>query len=213
MNIRKEWDTWGWLIALVLIVLVFARLMFGREPFCGVDEGEHCLREWVSALGAWAAVPAAVVTVIFLSRQVQEAARHHRQTVAVQLDQKYEMVKGAKVVVEWAIRDVQAWIEGVGSAEDNLKAEIEFARKCLQIYSNQVLDEFENAFYIETPTTLCLIRETLKQKVDAADGLSTLRNIVLRTQALQLDILQDFNRAFLSAAQRFLDRYDSLTNG
>ncbi len=211
MDFRKQWDTWAWLIPFALIALAFTRVLFGREPFCAGAQDEHCLREWISALGSWAAVPAAVITVVFLSKQIQDAAKHHRQTVAVQLDQKYEMVKAMQVVLGWALRDVQAWIDSVKSPEGQLQAEIDFARRLHHIYGQPIFDEFTSAFFIEVPVSLDAIRAALKEKVDAADGPSTLRNIVMRTKALQLDVVQDFNRACISTVQRFLDRYDGLT--
>ncbi len=81
---RKQWDKWGWAVAIAVCGLVVFRAAWGRNAFCGSDS-EHCLREWVSALGGWAAVAAAVPTVLYLSHQVRDAQRHHDQSIAIQL--------------------------------------------------------------------------------------------------------------------------------
>ncbi|MGO7019250.1 hypothetical protein [Rhizobium leguminosarum] len=78
----------------MIIVISFLRLLYGREPFCGPDS-EHCLREWVSALGGWAAVGAAIPTVWFLSRQVRDAEKQHRTTVSIQTRPTYMLAKKA----------------------------------------------------------------------------------------------------------------------
>ncbi|MQB09690.1 hypothetical protein DXT96_07455 [Agrobacterium sp. ICMP 6402] len=81
---QKHWDRWGWIVAVAIIAVGFLRLMWGREAFCGEDT-EHCFREWVSALGGWAAVAAAVPTIFYLSRQVKDAEKHQRTNFAIQL--------------------------------------------------------------------------------------------------------------------------------
>lgn len=81
MDFRKHWDRWLWMVPAAFILLAAARLSFGREPFCSAGTDEHCLREWISALGGWAAVAAAVPTVLFLSKQVSDAERFARITI------------------------------------------------------------------------------------------------------------------------------------
>jgi len=76
MDIRKQWDRWGWLIPAVIILVAAARLFFGREPFC--VQNEHCLREWASALGGWAAVFAGVPSILYLAKQVRHAEESAR---------------------------------------------------------------------------------------------------------------------------------------
>ncbi|PCD64969.1 hypothetical protein [Rhizobium phaseoli] len=92
---QEQWGRWGWIIALVVIVMGFLRLLYGREPFCASGPDEHCLREWTSALGGWAAVAAAIPTVWFLSRQVRDAEKHHRTTVGIQTRPTYMLAKKA----------------------------------------------------------------------------------------------------------------------
>lgn len=53
---------------------------------CSPNE-EHCFREWVGALSGWAAAVVAVPTILFLSRQVRDAQKHHRQSIYFQMRQ------------------------------------------------------------------------------------------------------------------------------
>ncbi|KAB1111464.1 hypothetical protein F4V89_18295 [Neorhizobium galegae] len=86
---QKESGYWmGWIAAGVVSMTCCVLLgvhLFATNTFCTGASDEQCLREWASALGGWVALPAAVITVIFLSRQVADAARQHNQTIALQL--------------------------------------------------------------------------------------------------------------------------------
>lgn len=81
---REHWNKWGWLVPLVVAVVFFLRIILGRQAFCGPAE-ENCLREWISALGGWAAVVAAIPTILFLSRQVRDAQNQHRDNALINL--------------------------------------------------------------------------------------------------------------------------------
>lgn len=72
-------------IAIALIAIVAVGLVWGEraELLCLPDE--VCLREWISATSGWAAVIAAVPTILFLSKQVRDADRHQRTGFAIQL--------------------------------------------------------------------------------------------------------------------------------
>ncbi|MDR6667090.1 hypothetical protein [Rhizobium sp. 1399] len=54
---------------------------------------EHCVREWISALGGWAAVAVAIPTIGFLAKQLRDADRFHRQTVAMTLERNLTLAK------------------------------------------------------------------------------------------------------------------------
>lgn len=85
---RKQWDEWGWGVLTVIACAAFILAMYWSDTFftragwCYGPE-DKCLRNWVSALGGWAAVAAAVPTVLFLAKQVRDSDRHHRQTLAI----------------------------------------------------------------------------------------------------------------------------------
>ncbi|QEE43853.1 hypothetical protein FVA81_04160 [Rhizobium sp. WL3] len=74
---RELWDRFGPGFMIFVVAIGFLRVVWGRETFCG-PETEQCFREWVSALGGWAAVAAAVPTVYYLSKQISDARDHHR---------------------------------------------------------------------------------------------------------------------------------------
>lgn len=76
MEIGRHWNRWGWLVALIAISIVVLRLAWGREAFCG-PASEHCLREWVSAVGGWLAIIVALPTLYYLAKQISDANQHH----------------------------------------------------------------------------------------------------------------------------------------
>ncbi|QBJ13207.1 hypothetical protein EYD00_07270 [Agrobacterium sp. 33MFTa1.1] len=91
---RKHWDRWGWIVTVVVIAVGFLRVVWGRDAFCG-EQSEQCFREWVSALGGWAAVAAAVPTVIYLARQVRDADEHQRENMKLQYARTRTLAKQA----------------------------------------------------------------------------------------------------------------------
>ncbi|WFS67096.1 hypothetical protein CFBP4996_07380 [Agrobacterium leguminum] len=74
---REHWDRWGWIIPFIIISIVMLRITMGRAAFCGA-ETEHCLREWLSAVGGWAAVGAAVPSILYLAKQVKDAENQYK---------------------------------------------------------------------------------------------------------------------------------------
>lgn len=61
------------------ILLSWLSPSLNYEFFCKGDNS--CFREWVSALSGWVAVAAAIVTVHFLKRQIEEANRHQSENI------------------------------------------------------------------------------------------------------------------------------------
>ncbi|QFY62804.1 hypothetical protein FZ934_20840 (plasmid) [Rhizobium grahamii] len=77
-----------WIIAALLCVAAAIAVAF----FAGADTltllcnpSESCAREWIAATSGWAAVLAAVPTILYLSRQVRDADLHQRTGFAIQL--------------------------------------------------------------------------------------------------------------------------------
>lgn len=89
---RKHWDTWGWIVPVAIIAIGFLRAILGRDAFCG-DNTDQCFREWVSALGGWAAVAAAIPTVFYLSKQVKDAERANLVTFRIALRRNEALAK------------------------------------------------------------------------------------------------------------------------
>lgn len=92
---RDHWDRWGWVAPLVIVAIVFVRVAWGRESFCG-PLSEHCLREWISALGGWVAVGVAIPTVVYLAKQISAADRHHYRATLVELRSARALAKGVR---------------------------------------------------------------------------------------------------------------------
>ncbi|WP_430245006.1 hypothetical protein [Neorhizobium sp. DAR64861/K0K2] len=99
MKIDDDMGYWmGWITAVVVAVFSIAALgvfMFLRQEFCTGAEDEQCVREWTAALGGWAAVPAAAVTVIFLSRQIASADAHHRENARLAKQPLHGLIRRA----------------------------------------------------------------------------------------------------------------------
>jgi hypothetical protein len=82
----------GWVAAVfvaALGVVALAARMFWSESFCTGQPSEHCVRDWLSATGSWAAVPAALLSVVFLSRQISEQQRQHIDNKRAELEPFY----------------------------------------------------------------------------------------------------------------------------
>lgn len=115
---RKHWDRWGWIVAVAIIAVGFLRLIWGREAFCGEDT-EHCFREWVSALGGWAAVAAAVPTIFYLSRQVKDAEKHQRTNFAIQLRRQRILAQYIQTVGNEALVFLKLYLNNEQSPTSN----------------------------------------------------------------------------------------------
>lgn len=100
MNFREFFDRYGWVIAAGIFVIGFLRVLYGREPFCGDGPGEeHCAREWFAALSGWAAVAAAVPTIISLRKQIAEANRHQLENVEISLMPTFALASRVRELV------------------------------------------------------------------------------------------------------------------
>jgi hypothetical protein len=77
-------DNMGWFVAYGMVAAFFvytvANFQSVTELFCEPSE-TNCAREWISASGGWAALLAAIPTVMFLRRQILAAESHHRTTM------------------------------------------------------------------------------------------------------------------------------------
>ncbi|NKM59157.1 hypothetical protein GFL21_32510 [Rhizobium anhuiense] len=97
---REQWEKWGWATTAILIIGVYIAVMFwggsifSRKTWC-YREQDECLREWMSALGGWVAVVVAVPTIIYLSKQVRAAEKHHRTTIGIQARPTYMLAQKA----------------------------------------------------------------------------------------------------------------------
>lgn len=174
MKFGNDFDYWmGWVVAALISALsigALASFMFLSDSFCTGEQSEHCLREWVSATGTWAAIPAAAVTVIFLFRQVHRADIHHRQSIRVMIDKKYTMA--ANLIESW--EGVEEMVDDVditcsfweadqeNGAPDmsypNIHRTLRIVRKHI---GQKIFDVIDDEFFYEGENTVDDIRQRL----------------------------------------------------
>ncbi|MBX4992857.1 hypothetical protein ABID08_002024 [Rhizobium binae] len=132
---QKHWDSWGWAATAILVIGAYVGVMYGgaslfsRDTWCyGADD--ECLREWMSALGGWVAVVVAVPTIIYLSKQVRAAEKHHRTTIGIQARPTYMLAqKAAETSVN--IRN-QIASKGELWEINNIPSDVEFKKQAIK---------------------------------------------------------------------------------
>ncbi|MEH7876359.1 hypothetical protein V7799_01130 [Rhizobium laguerreae] len=83
---RISFEHLGWVIAFVFLGGWFVYLTVTGifdQSLCTGAADEQCLRDWISALGSWAAVPAAIVTIVILTRQIRQDGENQRHSIRV----------------------------------------------------------------------------------------------------------------------------------
>lgn len=87
----------GWIVAAALSTLfcvLLAARMFAYETLCRPEE--LCLREWVSALSGIVGVVVAFSSLAYVARQIEQASRHHRDAMRVQLQRTRAVARRAR---------------------------------------------------------------------------------------------------------------------
>lgn len=87
----------GWIVAAAvstLFCLLLAARMFAYEALCRPDE--LCLREWVSALSGIIGVVVAFSSLAYVAKQIEQASRHHRDAMRVQLQRTRAVARRAR---------------------------------------------------------------------------------------------------------------------
>ncbi|WP_349506880.1 hypothetical protein [Agrobacterium pusense] len=75
----------GWFAAFAIAAIFFIYIVWQNQTLRQIacDAGENdCFRQWMSALGGWAAMVVAIPTIIYLAKQVRDGDRHHRINAA-----------------------------------------------------------------------------------------------------------------------------------
>ncbi|NTI22064.1 hypothetical protein G6M87_09335 [Rhizobium rhizogenes] len=97
---KPDWQYWiGWIVAYSFAGCVFIyAVLTGTfdQNWCTGSKDEQCLREWLSALGGWAAVAAAIPTVFYLSRQIEQARRQHLQNMRLNTRRNLQLARSAQ---------------------------------------------------------------------------------------------------------------------
>lgn len=178
MKFRDHWDEWGWLIALGMMVFATGVGLLGRETFCS-EKDVSCIREWVSALGGWAAVVAAIPTVLYLSKQVSSAAQHQRVNFELEIRSKLTLARAAKQnsiearynmhVTGKYLREAANRVQQIGACRAQFKAMIE-------LLGRPVFSEFEMEISLPTGMTIATLSSIL---ASSSDDIANDENVAL----------------------------------
>ncbi|PZU23937.1 MAG: hypothetical protein DI589_06680 [Shinella sp.] len=118
----------GWFIAYLLAAGFTIYFTWLGKPvsWCSGAADEHCFREWMSALGGWAAIPAAVVTVYYLAKQTSEArvASSRERLVSLAPDLQRALLVRALCHARLGLIDVvESEIETMGRLDIQVRVE------------------------------------------------------------------------------------------
>jgi hypothetical protein len=91
-NKQDDLGYWaGWFAAFGIAALFFIYAVWQgpslKQSACKPEELD-CFRQWVTALGGWAALIVAVPTLLYLAKQIKAADKHHRITTSLDLYRK-----------------------------------------------------------------------------------------------------------------------------
>lgn len=174
---RKQWDRWGWIVAVAIIAVGFLRVVWGRDAFCG-EQSEQCLREWVSALGGWAAVAAAVPTVIYLARQVRAADEHQRENMKIQYARTRTLAKQAlkragklRVLVKQQQED---WGTLINGEVETVPAHYAIAvlQELEDVIPSQFYQRFEDEIDVPDGTDISILAAQIRDAKEYVDRIS-----------------------------------------
>lgn len=88
----------GWIVAAAVCTffcLLLAARMFAYETLCRPEE--LCLREWISALSGLVGIVIAFSSLAYVAKQIEQASRHHRDAMRVQLQRTRAVARRARV--------------------------------------------------------------------------------------------------------------------
>ncbi|WCA57550.1 hypothetical protein G6M16_007540 [Agrobacterium tumefaciens] len=149
MKSKNDQGYWlGWYIAFgmaaMLLIFVLFRAFTVRDFACSSAETD-CFREWVSALGGWAAVAAAAPTIFYLSRQVKDAEKHQRTNFAIQLRRQRILAQYIQNVGNEALLFLRLYLnnEQRPTANDVRKWDPHTAKAMLEMLRSDAVKSFE----------------------------------------------------------------------
>jgi hypothetical protein len=85
--------------------------------FVVCTEGDACIREWLAATSGWAAVCAALPTVLYLSKQIRDADRHQRTNFAIQLRRQRILATGVAQLAYMILDQIALMLSGNKNGE------------------------------------------------------------------------------------------------
>jgi len=98
MSGRNRWSIFtlglGFLLGLTVSALAFGAWRASSIEWCGLSD-TNCGREWTAALSGWVGAFLAVITIIYLSKQIRDADRQNRNSNLIVLWSKRSIAKRA----------------------------------------------------------------------------------------------------------------------
>ncbi|WP_085026866.1 hypothetical protein [Ensifer aridi] len=169
----RQASFWDWLGPFILMAAFIAYLFLtsaNEIVMCRQDD-DNCFREWVSALSGWFAGAAAVVTILFLVRQINSADKNHLDIVELELEPKFACARRAAYHAAFGKSNWQDLIEffsedGSGSKGGTLDYPKEF-QKLREFIMDPAFDEFERIVGTPEPYSLTTIRVLIDLRLDS----------------------------------------------
>ncbi|MCF6368319.1 hypothetical protein [Rhizobium halophilum] len=150
----KDTGYWmGWITAFTVAALTAACLaigMFLQGSLCTGAEGEHCLREWTSALAGWGAIAAGVPSILFLARQLATSERAHEVLAQREIRRRRALFaragRTARELAELSATYMEILDDYDGSSDEEWRAGfvIDSIDKLSNILDLPVFDAFED---------------------------------------------------------------------
>ena len=160
----------GWIVAVAVsmffCVLLVAR-MFAYETLCRPDE--LCLREWVSALSGLVGAIIAFSSLAYVAKQIEQASRHHRDAMRVQLQRTRAVANRAKKAAQsfrtLGSHFVETWKPSGAKGYQHRGGAWEFTeqvRRLSDTLSDPVFEAFEREIDLTGTTAVAQLKEALK---------------------------------------------------
>lgn len=180
----NEKDDWtclaGWAVAYCLAAgcFIYAVLngTFDRS-LCTGAPGEQCFRDWVSALGGWAALIVGAPTVFFLWKQVSEASKGQMILFRIQLRRTRALARRvlnqANELERAAMHSIAFW-DRSDPAHNQPMHPLQLYREVLRRYLDMLqageFDTLEREIDVPATITLRWLLKTLQENFDMPEG-------------------------------------------
>ncbi|MND65623.1 hypothetical protein D3C80_570000 [compost metagenome] len=135
---KNDFGYWlGWCLAFGMMGLFFTSLLLhldaGRNVFCTPDE-QKCAREWLSALGGWAALIAAIPAAWFVFKQVELQRMLGKDTLWVSIKRDQVAAADLRGVSSRLLADVRQYERKDGmkyAGPEELRKQIQSVRDAI----------------------------------------------------------------------------------
>ncbi|EKF60120.1 hypothetical protein QWE_08496 [Agrobacterium albertimagni AOL15] len=214
---------WGFAFGVAFAGFVYLGSAGADAVWCAADDRGNCLREWISALGGWAAVAAAAPTIYYLSRQVTAAATHEKVNFAIASRANLSLASAARqtaIEVRYQVRLVRQTLGNSGMTRprqvNHVRAVCELASEW---FKRPVFAEFEARIGFADATTVATITVYLDGQVShmkdleiqALEGLSVKEfEMLMKRLDGAMNIADKFAEATCASADTFIQEINRL---